>query len=186
MNNTDNIFVWSDTHFHHTNIMKFCPETRPFLNVDEMNEGLIKAWNSAVGDKTIFFLGDFSFSHKTEEISSIFERLSGEKYLIRGNHDKKETTRLPWKGVFEYREVYVADEKFVLCHYPLSSWNNIRRGAYHLFGHVHGNYVPGKNNLRMDDVGVDNGYPAPVSLSEMMSKLQNRQKVEFTWGDENA
>ena len=52
------VFFTSDTHFNHTNILKFCD--RPFKNVEEMNETMIANWNCIVGmDDDVFHLGDF-------------------------------------------------------------------------------------------------------------------------------
>ena len=42
------IFYTADLHLGHENVIKFCG--RPFLNVEEMNETLIKNWNGAVGE----------------------------------------------------------------------------------------------------------------------------------------
>lgn len=36
---TSNLFLTSDSHFNHANIIKFC--NRPFDSVEEMNETLI-------------------------------------------------------------------------------------------------------------------------------------------------
>ena len=41
------VFFTSDTHFNHTNIIRYCD--RPFRSTDEMNEKMIDNWNSAVG-----------------------------------------------------------------------------------------------------------------------------------------
>lgn len=53
----------SDTHFGHVNILKY--DERPFADIEEMNEELIKRWNKKVknGD-TVWFLGDFAMFNK--------------------------------------------------------------------------------------------------------------------------
>ena len=83
----NNIFFTSDTHFNHTNIIKYAQ--RPYSDAEEMNEDLIKRWNSVVGKNDIVFhLGDFMFGN----INRFWEfrsRLNGKIYLIHGNHDYK-------------------------------------------------------------------------------------------------
>lgn len=52
------VFFTSDTHFTHANIIRFC--SRPFKNVEEMDETMIANWNRVVGENDIVFhLGDF-------------------------------------------------------------------------------------------------------------------------------
>ena len=49
----EHTFFTSDTHFNHTNIIRFC--NRPFRNVDEMNETIVANWNATIGmDDTVF------------------------------------------------------------------------------------------------------------------------------------
>ena len=63
-----NIWLISDTHFGHENILNFIDsrtglKVRPgFANVDEMDECMVENWNSVVkkGDK-VWHLGDVMF-----------------------------------------------------------------------------------------------------------------------------
>ena len=81
------IYFTSDTHFNHTNILKYEPETRPFETIEEMNETLIANWNNVVKEEdTVYVLGDF-FMGMLDAIEPIYNRLNGKVILIRGNHD---------------------------------------------------------------------------------------------------
>lgn len=77
-----NYFI-ADTHFNHKNIIKY--DDRPFSSVEEMNETMIQLWNSRVTQNdNVYILGDVGFGN----VDNILRRLNGNKYLIRGNHDK--------------------------------------------------------------------------------------------------
>ena len=90
------VFVTSDTHFNHTNIIRFC--NRPFKNVAHMNETIISNWNRVVGpEDTVFHLGDFCLGGSAEWIN-VLNRLNGKKYLISGNHDIKNL----WQNYTKY------------------------------------------------------------------------------------
>lgn len=83
----EHVFFTSDTHFNHSNIIRFC--NRPFHNVEEMNETIIRNWNSVVApDDIVFHLGNFCLGGAAEW-TKILERLNGRIYLILGNHDLK-------------------------------------------------------------------------------------------------
>lgn len=78
------IFFTSDLHFGHQNILKFC--NRPWKTTEEMDEALIKRWNSVVGkDDIVFNLGDFAFA-PDRRWKEVLSRLNGHHYLILGNH----------------------------------------------------------------------------------------------------
>jgi len=90
---TGDIWVISDTHINHRNILGFRDNItgeliRPgFDSIGEMNECIIERWNSVVkpGDKVIH-CGDVCFGPK-EEFIPMWKRLHGSKQLILGNHD---------------------------------------------------------------------------------------------------
>ena len=114
-----NIFVKSDTHFNHKNIIKCC--NRPYKDVEEMNEAIISNWNNSVtNDDIIYHLGDFGFGTK-EELKQIFNRLNGQKYLIMGNHDKKVGRNYYFELGFlnVYRKEYQLDN-YILTHEPIN------------------------------------------------------------------
>ena len=86
------IWVTSDTHFRHANILKFKDSdgnlVRPgFEDVDAMDEHMIERWNSVVkpGDM-VYHLGDVVLGD-TEWFKRNWPRLNGSKRLIVGNHD---------------------------------------------------------------------------------------------------
>ena len=53
-----NVFVTSDLHFYHNNIIKLC--NRPYKDLEEMHIALINNWNSVVtNEDDVYILGDF-------------------------------------------------------------------------------------------------------------------------------
>lgn len=78
------IFFTSDTHFGHSNIIKFC--NRPFKDAEEMDRVLIENWNNKVPeDGLVFHLGDFGWGGY-QEYKKIRDQLNGKIILIKGNH----------------------------------------------------------------------------------------------------
>ena len=129
----------ADTHFDHENIIHF--DNRPFKSVEEMNDYLIKCWNSVVtNDDHVYILGDFCWSTEKRWIE-LLEKLNGRKTLIRGNHDiAPSTSRKYFEDVKEYKEISDNGRKVVLCHYPIPCYKNHFYGWYHLYGHVHSSF----------------------------------------------
>ena len=154
------IFYTSDTHFQHDRIIEL--SNRPFRDVAEMDDTLIRNWNSVVGPQDIVWhLGDFSLKlGQTERLAWIFHELAGIKRLILGNHDYRRhgevhpnILALPWdRPPRDFVETTDGENQVVLCHYALRSWPGEHRGAYHFFGHSHGT-LPAFGRSR--DVGVD-------------------------------
>ncbi len=161
-------FFTSDTHFFHKNIIKYC--NRPFDDVDEMNEMMIKNWNDRVrpGD-VVYHLGDFAFTKDVKAYVKLLDRLNGQIHLVKGNHDWIDKEVRPhFASVSDYKELRDGDEMIVLCHYSMRVWNKSNRGSIMLYGHSHGE-LPG--NKQTTDVGVDAWNYAPVSIEEIRKRL---------------
>lgn len=169
-----NLFFTADTHFSHSNIIKYC--NRPFKHAEEMDTALIRRWNSIVTpEDVVYHLGDFSLcSHARAK--AFFDQLNGTKHLIIGNHDSNAVKKLEWGSIdklTEFEFTYTSDDKeltlfLVLGHYPLDDWNNRFFGSLMLHGHCHGKSPKKQGRL---DVGVDcNGF-RPISLDEVITKM---------------
>lgn len=144
----------SDTHFSHTNIIKYCE--RPFETIKEHDEQLIENWNSVVkkGD-TVYHLGDFGFlpgASNIDYISKVAAKLSGKIILIKGNHDSHVDKISRFEKVKDYHVISHNKQKFILSHYPMRSWQFMNHGAIHLFGHCHANMPPLYKSF---DIGID-------------------------------
>jgi calcineurin-like phosphoesterase family protein len=173
---SDNIFFTSDTHFGHAKLLGI-GAGRPFSSIEAHDEAIIDRWNSVVnpGDR-VYFLGDFSFAHssKTNEIIS---RLKGQLHFVRGNHDKETRIKqfIPRFASFsDYKEIKLGEDKVVLFHFPIISWNGVARGSYHLHGHCHSN-LPEDSNMRRMDVGVDGHDFTPWAWEEIHERLHKRE-----------
>lgn len=133
-------FITSDLHFGHKNIIQY--ENRPFKDVQEMDQELIKMWNEKVkDDDLVYILGDFSF-YDGEGTNNILKQLKGRKILIIGNHDNKFLKDKKFnKELFEeiaYRKSIRRNKtKIYMSHFPMADWNNREQGSILFYGHLH-------------------------------------------------
>jgi len=173
--------VWftSDTHFSHTNIIKYC--NRPFSSVVEMNETLVDNWNRVVkkGD-VVYHLGDVSMHMNNEQFCQLFSRLHGTKKLVLGNHDRhiNKTTLLKCFAKVEHMMSDTVDGTYVImCHYPLRAWDKQHYGSLCLHGHVHGKLdnCSLKNSI---DVGTDSWNFTPCNIDQIRERLTSRKCLE--------
>lgn len=160
------ILFTSDTHFHHANVIKHC--NRPWGDVDAMNQGLIERWNATVGpNDEVYHLGDFSFQNNPDRL---VEQLSGQITFVFGNHDSKSLRRRlqgAGYGGHEILKLRHNKRRYILCHYPLLSWDQMWNGSVMLHGHCHGGIQHLNEGLRRFDVGVDVWDYRPVSIDEI-------------------
>ena len=169
------IYVCSDTHFNHANILKYEPTSRPFETVEEMNNTIIKNWNSVVTEEdTVYVCGDM-FMGPLDKINKILDQLNGKIILVRGNHDTKNRLEYFKEYGIEVKDIDYISYKgrfFILCHFPIASEefiNMVRKDNSEvvvLYGHVHSNaptgYVDGTYH-----VGMDTNNLTPISLEQI-------------------
>lgn len=159
------IYFTSDLHHSHKNIVEFTNRSAS-TSKEQHNEWLIDIWNWQIdkGD-TIYHLGDLSFATKYSEISEFVSRLNGRIILLKGNHDREvNLQKLKDDDLIEdwfmYKEIKVPlssgeIQHIDLFHFPISSWHKQGYGAWHLYGHSHGNHKSIGKSL---DVGLDSAY----------------------------
>jgi calcineurin-like phosphoesterase family protein len=147
------IWVTSDSHWNHVNILRFTDNNtgkliRPeFKDVTDMNETMIRNWNSVVkpGDK-VYHLGDVFFGDK-EWFKKMWPRLNGSKRLIIGNHD--DVKFLSSGGFFAKVMMWRMFPEFniLMSHVPLHD-SGLYRGTkkdspmLNVHGHIHQNKSP--------------------------------------------
>lgn len=175
------IWLISDTHFFHSNILKFTDENgelirgNRFTDVDDMNQQMLENWNSVVkpGDK-VYHLGDVMMGDK-EEFKKYWKKLNGHKRLIVGNHDD-----IKWMAqneLFAKIQMWRMFTEFglLLSHVPIHQ-SGLRRGAptdetapmlLNIHGHIHQNPSPTEHHRC---VCVEHINYTPINIEELRIK----------------
>ena len=164
----------SDNHFNHLNILEY--ENRPFKTTEEMDEEMIKRWNSKVKSPKdeVYILGDFCFDNSGKYANEVLDKLNGKKYLIKGNHDtflknkNFDITKFEW--IKDYAEVNDGGMRVILFHYPIACWNAKQYGSIHLYGHIHSHKLEEATLINAYNVGADVQDFYPLTLKEILKK----------------
>lgn len=162
----------SDTHFLHANILKFKradgSPARDFPSLKDMDEHMIKQWNSVVGvNDYVYHLGDVTFQYHGL-FNEIMSCLNGRKRLIVGNHDKIWNPNLMrwfekadlWKGFKECN--------FTCTHMP-NRLDGLRDGKFNVHGHTHHNSI---NDPHYINVCVEVRDYTPVNLDTILAEIK--------------
>lgn len=186
----DRIWVTSDTHAFHVNITRGTSswgqngefKLRDFNTPEQMTEKMAENFNAVIpSDGILFHLGDWSFAGE-QNIKRFRDMLNiKEIHLVTGNHDHFQE-RGNWDHIFTSRQKYMELEigkEFMFClfHFPIASWNGIRKGWYHLHGHQHWQGDMRFGNGRMMDVGVDGNNLFPYKLTDVIELLRDRRFI---------
>jgi calcineurin-like phosphoesterase family protein len=175
------IFLCSDHHFYHTNIIRYC--NRPFDNTHEMNSTMVANHNNLVQpDDIVYFLGDVCFGSR-ELIGSTVSSLNGMKVLYLGNHDYRFSKLLAphFAEVShgQFFEDFHGIANVFICHFPVPHKVTIPDNTeVVLHGHVHNNrhhvYQDGKYFINLS---VELWDYSPVSIEKIKSVLERMKAI---------
>jgi calcineurin-like phosphoesterase family protein len=169
------VYVMSDLHLGHSDLIKYC--ARPFAAWDgsEMDKVLIGNWNNTVKPEDhVFFLGDLSYNGKRALVRNYITCLDGRISCIRGNHDDNMTNAADHQ-ILVYRGI-----RFYLVHNPRNAPDNFRGWVIH--GHAHNSNLQKYpfidfENRRINVSAEVIGY-RPISLSSITTLIQKQDAVE--------
>lgn len=181
-------FFYSDPHFGHVNIIKFCD--RPFRSVEDQTEQLVERYNAVVKPTDfVLWCGDAAMGSKKDFADNISPRLNGHKALVKGNHDPKgmgACLALGFDWVVDEMFVQMGERTCRIKHYPYALTEAevaelVRTGAHSdlryperrpprvkgevlIHGHTHSALKYRGNQVH---VGIDAWNYAPVAWDEI-------------------
>ena len=162
------VFVWSDQHFGHKNIIKY--SDRPFADIDEMRETMIRNHNDVVTmEDFVIWVGDIAFLND-DKANQILHRLNGYKILIVGNHDmhKKKLKKLHVDEVHLIYDIEVSGVTMVFTHFPIT---NLPKPIVNVHGHTHDKEDQSVQHI---NVSVERIDYRPVPLTNIIVEAQGR------------
>lgn len=168
-----NIFLISDTHFSHNGVCVFTEadgvtKIRPWTDPAEMDEELVKRWNSVVkpNDK-VYHLGDVVIKQKA---LPIMHRLNGDKVLIRGNHDIFDDKE--YNKYFRSLRAYHVLDGMLMSHIPIHT-ESMGRFKCNIHGHLHSGQVmlDGKPDPRYFNVSVERIDFTPIAFEDLKKRI---------------
>ena len=175
------IWLISDTHFGHSNILEFKDKEDKLIRgskyqtVEEMDQDMIENWNCVVkpGDK-VYHLGDVFFGDKESFIKK-WKRLNGQKRLILGNHD--DARFFAKHELVAKIDVWRMFPEFgmILTHIPLHEsvlyegrFRNFKGQVVNVHGHLHQNPSPSDKHVCVSVEQID--Y-TPIHIEEVRQRI---------------
>lgn len=186
----------SDLHFGHSNILAYCPETRPFASKEliealenkRLNNGkipedlyseldraiytnnkyIVERINDFVKPKdTLWILGDVAYGRK-EDLRYVEQIECRNKKLVLGNHDNLPVINYINVG---FRKVsgMVRHKEFILTHAPIHPVQLEERYSGNIHGHLHTYDI---DDPRYFNVNIDRTNCTPVSLQQIRDEMR--------------
>lgn len=157
----------ADTHFDDPNILIY--SRQKFETLKEMNNLIIKNWNSTVEeDDTVYLLGDVG---NVEYL----KQLKGNIIIVLGNHDKEEAIKKVNPNIKIYDKPII-EGWMILSHEPISflpkeaPYLNIH-GHLHQFNYRAGSDLNWYNGNRYFNVSCEQIKFTPISKAEIINQI---------------
>jgi calcineurin-like phosphoesterase family protein len=171
LSNPDDIFLISDLHLGHANIIRYCSRPFFFSDVREMDHVLIKNWNYTISPANrVYYLGDLRYGRDEESVEYYRNKLRGRINFVQGNHDAREPGAVPLV-LLEHGGL-----RFCLVHDPADAPERFDGWVIH--GHHHNNNLrryPFINfELRQINVSAEVLGYIPVNLDHICSLIHER------------
>jgi calcineurin-like phosphoesterase family protein len=176
----DRIWVWSDLHLGHENILRMA--RRPMPDVESMNTTLLDAASVVPHEDWLVFLGDLMV-RRYDDLPTWMSMCPGRKMLILGNHDKglavSRWRELGFEAVAPCWALDLEDRTDPLpvsplqrgplhrlwwTHYPLDGVR-LPPNTLNLHGHIHDRWLDGPRL----NVSVERQGYAPRQLSQLLT-----------------
>lgn len=186
-NHINDIWFISDTHFSDPDMIardRNGHRLRDFDTVEEMDEFIVKRWNSVVsrGDK-VYHLGDVGHGknrQSLDRLGSLLKRLNGSKRLIMGNHDERDVKfyRGHFTKVLSYRLFTERGREALVCtHIPLHPGclgGKYKGGTLNVHGHMHAGDL---HDSRYLNVCAERVAYTPMHYDWLMEKVRNLREA---------
>ena len=180
--NKKNLWLTSDLHLFHSNIIKYC--NRPYPNCFSMNKDIIDTINKNIHQYDLLInLGDIGFN-SVKYITDELSKINCNQIFVSGNHDRKSLINALIEKyiVFEKQtilNVYFNDVhyKVHLAHNPDDIQYNYEENNIFLYGHLHDKEVENKRFNQMN-IGWDQ-FGKPVELKEIINIVKQNKKMQL-------
>lgn len=181
---TGKIFITSDTHFCHNK--EFVYQPRGFSSVHEMNEEIVKRWNSVVSPiDTVYHLGDVMLNNNAAGVRFL-NQCHGNIRILTGNHDT--STRIQEYVNIRPTILHIGlatiikhkGYNFYLSHYPTITSNYdvdkpLKKRVINLCGHSHTTdpFLDWDKGLIYHcELDAHNCYP--ICLDDIIENIKNK------------
>jgi calcineurin-like phosphoesterase family protein len=165
----ERIWMSSDWHFLHHNIIKYCG--RPHFDVGSMNEALLQLLGKVDPSELLVIVGDVAIGNFEASVELV-RRIPGRKILVVGNHDLTQDGKCRWLGESGLFEAIVPflfwsgprGRDVLACHYPASVPDRYKQHSpllnYH--GHLHQHVLAPTEKVKYMNMGWDVDYALRV------------------------